>query len=283
MGSFLFVTIPLLLLIFVSSLLAWVFSPPFGHGESSARVLVVGLDEPDRRNPDGPRRADTILLCAARLNGSGATLLSVPRDALIDLRGLGGPWKINAAYAFGKENLLKQVLADSSILAADLPYHIVIDSNTVRAVVDALGGISVDVPYDMRYNDDWGGLHIDLKAGRQILNGEQTVGYLRWRKDNYGRVGSDFLRSERQREVLIAIAQQAKTVSGALRLPAAYRAFQQHAIACNLSFFQLLSFGWACRKIESTSVPATPAMVGGISYVYCDWDSGRELWSTVIK
>lgn len=270
--------IPILALLVGMVALSFLINPPFGY-ESTARVLIIGLD--DTRDGTGPRRSDTIILLGARLDGSGSTLLSVPRDAWVNIPGYHGVRKINAAYALGGDELLRTVLGREEILEADLPYHLIIDSNTVRAVVDALGGIEVDVPHAMDYDDDWGNLHIHLKAGRQVLNGEQAVGFLRWRKNNHGGGASDFARGERQRQVVIAIGAKMRTWQGILRAPDVYAAFRRTSES-NLTFRQLIQLGWAARHSRSEAVPAVTFTSGGVSYVDCNWSAGREIWQAAI-
>lgn len=263
-GWSLFVVVMVLFLAAGGLVASFYFFPPFKH-QRVARVLVVGLDEPARgRLPaTEPRRSDTILLTSVRLDGTGATLISVPRDARVRLPGRHRYTKINAAYAEGRLNLLRDTLAQSQVMNASLPYYFVLDSETVHRVVDALGGVTIDVPYDMNYDDSWGGLHIHLRKGRQRLDGGQAVGFLRWRKNNIGGGGGhgdDFSRAARQRALLIALAQQARTTTGMRRLPDAYRALRTHSWT-NLNLRQLLVLGYAARAVHSRAVPATPRMI----------------------
>ncbi len=254
--------------------------PPFGS-QTVARVLVVGLDEPELSG--GPRRSDAIILFAARLDGGRSLLLSVPRDARVRLPHQRRQQKINAAYAVGQVGLLKETLADSDVLGAGLPYHLVMDSRTVREVVDAFGGVTITVPHDMNYDDHWGHLSIHLRAGRQRLNGEQVVGFLRWRKDTRGGIRStDFARSDRQRALLIALAEQARTREGLRRLPAVYRAFQR-TTHTNLTLPQFAALGLAFKHVQSAAVTGDTRTIGGISYVLCDWAEGRRLWEQAIR
>lgn len=272
---------PLLAIALVSFLAAFVLFPPFGS-ETTARVLLVGLDAKE----DGVQRSDTIILMAARLDGSSTTLVSVPRDSRVRIPGSRrGITKINAAYASGKEEKLKETLAQPDVMGADLPYHIVFDSNTVAKVIDAMGGIELDVPRDMNYDDNWGKLHIHLKKGRQHLNGEQVVGYLRWRKNSHGRGSSDdFSRTERQRTLFIAIKDKMRTWDGVKRVPAVYRAFRDNVVSMNLTPMQLAALGWRARQIVPAAVPPIDTRtIGGVSYVIPDWDTGRQIWETAIR
>jgi len=263
--------------------LFWYYSAPPFRGQTTARVLLVGLDEPPKFHRAGPRRSDTIILCAVHTSGAGATLISVPRDARVRLPHHRSYDKINAAYAEGQIALLKATLADPDVLGADLPYHLVMDSRTVREVVNAVGGVTVNVPVAMDYDDSWGDLHIHLQAGKQRLNGAQAVGYLRWRKNSHGGVGSDdFKRADRQRALLAAIAQQGRTPDGLLRLPATYRAFKKFTHT-NLTTRQLIALALHFRNMRSEAVPGDPVMRRGVSYVNCDWRAGRRLWQAALE
>jgi len=278
----------LLCLIFIvlllgSGLVWYYYSPPF-RGQAAAPVLLVGLDEPPKFHRAGPRRSDTIILCAVRMDGTRTTLISIPRDARVRLPRRRYYEKINAAYASGKIALLKELLADPDVMNASLPYSLVLDSRTVREVINAVGGVTVNVPHDMEYDDDWGELHIHLKAGKQRLTGEQAVGFLRWRKNDRGRSpgGSDFTRAERQRELLSAIMQQGRTPSGLLRLPLVYRTFRKYTYT-NLTTRQLIALALHFRNVRSEAVPGTPVTRRGISYVNCDWEAGRQLWRSALE
>jgi LCP family protein required for cell wall assembly len=265
------------LIVFV---LALVVFPPFG-AEKTARILLVGLDA---KPPEGgPQRSDTIMVYAGKLNGSGAVLLSVPRDARVRLAGETHFSKINAAFAAGKAALLKSTLAQPDVLAADLPYHVIFDSATVAAMIDALGGIEVTVPREMDYDDNWGKLHIHLRPGRQHLTGTQAVGYLRWRKNNHGKGASDdFSRTERQRSLMVAVKDRVRSWQGLIRVPALYQAFRTHADT-NLSFQQFVMLGWASRTLQTDAVPGSPRTLHGISYVLCDWEYARQRWQAATQ
>jgi len=276
-----------LALIIIGLLFAWVMLvvfPPFGR-ERVARVLLVGLDEPDRLHPRTmPRRSDAVILMAVPLDGRGATMLAVPRDARVRIPGVRGPRKINAAYPIGKVPLLQQTLAQESTLNARLPYYLVFSSVTLKAMVDAVHGVRVDVPFAMDYDDNWGNLHIHLKKGPQVLNGEQAVGYVRWRKNNSGEdnAGTDFDRSERQQEVLKALANKLLTARGIVNAPTVYKKFRANTQS-NLTFRQLVVLGLNFKDATALAVPGDASPRRGVSYVECDWRAGRAMWEKAIR
>ncbi|MBE0428623.1 MAG: LCP family protein [Thermoleophilia bacterium] len=155
-------------------------------------ILVMGTDS----DPDGDgRRSDTILLVRVNPDGERLSLLSIPRDTIVDIPGAGQD-KINAAYAIGGVPLAIDTVRDLT----DLPIHhfVVIDYLGFEEAVDALGGVYVDV--DRRYFNDnsdapWGEAYepIDIFPGYQRLNGADALAYVRFRHTD-----SDFVRIARQ-------------------------------------------------------------------------------------
>ena len=265
------------LLLLVAGVFSFVFFPPFG-GSSVAKIVLIGTDDPE--TPGAPCRSDTIMLCAARLNGAGTTLLSIPRDTRVHLPNHRGYDKINAAYATkARQDMLIQTLAQPELLNETIPYYLVVNSTATQAVIDALGGVDVNVPHDMNYDDNWDKLHIHLHAGLQHLSGKQVVGYLRWRKNNHGYHGSgtDFERTERQRALLSGLAGELHSWHGIQRIPAMWQAFHRYAIT-NLSPRQLLLLVWAGRQTNSQSLPGTMGTKRGVSFVFGDWEKGRAIW-----
>lgn len=285
-GCFVKLIILLLALVVLTALVVWAsfaFFPPFGASRT-ARVLLIGLDEPDPNHPKEPRRSDSIILMAVRLDGRGATMLAVPRDARVTIPGYRGTRKINAAYALGKRELLQRTLEQSSLLNAEMPYYIVFSSATLHAMVDAVGGVEVNVPFNMDYDDKYQNLHIHLEKGTRLLKGEQAVGYVRWRKNNSGehRAGTDFDRSGRQQEVVKAIAQKLLTAKGVFKVKKVYDVFRTHTQS-NLNFRQFVIMGLNFKNVTATEVPGVPAMHGDVSFVECDWPEGKTMWEKAIR
>lgn len=169
--------------------------------ENSTRlnVLLFGTDG---------ARSDTIMMASYDYENQIVDLISIPRDTYHYVPGheLQGQNKINAVYGFpGEEGGSLGLKASiSELLDIPIDYYVKINYNGVKAVVDVLGGIEVDVPFDMKYDDEVAEpeLHIDIKAGVQTLNGDKAMEYLRWRKNN-GEAGTgDLPRIERQQEFL---------------------------------------------------------------------------------
>jgi LCP family protein required for cell wall assembly len=189
-------------------------------------LVILGLDT---RSETGSMNTDVMMVAAFNPETKTATVVSIPRDSDLNLEGYK-KHKANGYYAAfymngrNKENLdgdavpayardeTRQML--SRFFDIPIQYTAVIDFKGFVDVVDALGGVNVTVDKDMRYVDTVDDTDINLKAGEQELDGEQALGFVRYRKSNRGTApSSDFERNERQNQVLGAIADRMKSFS----------------------------------------------------------------------
>ncbi|TFE31706.1 LCP family protein [Cohnella luojiensis] len=194
-------------------------------------LVLLGLDT---RSETGSMNTDVMMVAAFNPKTKTATVVSIPRDSDLQLEGYKRH-KANGYYAafhsFGRneKNLEEDQLPDYArdqtreMLAKffDIPiqYTAVIDFQGFVDVVDALGGVDVTVDKDMRYVDTVDDTDIDLTAGEQTLDGEQALGFVRYRKSNRGTApSSDFERNERQSQVLGAIADRMKSFSSVTKV-----------------------------------------------------------------
>jgi LCP family protein required for cell wall assembly len=185
-------------------------------GKDRLSVLVLGIDYnyDDKDQPFSKgARSDTIMAVSLDLAGTTVHELSVPRDMDVVLPN-GQEEKINAAYAQGGPSEAKAVVAKFLGLSG-FDRYVVLRVDAARDLIDALGGVDVDVrnadalrhagangPID--YDDSWGHLHVHLKPGPQHLTGTAAMGYARFRHDWC----SDPCRIERQQQVVHAIVQR---------------------------------------------------------------------------
>ncbi|QDZ41448.1 LytR family transcriptional regulator [Euhalothece natronophila Z-M001] len=141
------------------------------------------------------------------------TMLSIPRDSKVDLPG-HGTVKINAANRYGGAGASARAV--SNLLGGvEIDRYIRVNVQGVEQLVDALGGVDMYVPKDMRYRDDSQRLYIDLEQGEQTLDGEEAMQFIRFRQDEYGDIG----RVQRQQLLLRAMVQQALNPSTLTRIP----------------------------------------------------------------
>lgn len=138
------------------------------------------------------------------------------------------------------------------------------------AIVDAMGGLNVDVDEDMDYDDQNGNLHIHLRRGKQHLNGDQVAGYIRFRHD----AASDFGRVKRQQQVLKLMIDQLSEPKEWAKLPEILKLAHKD-INTTLSQRQFLSLLTIYRNVPAENVrsftlPSRAGWVGDASVVFAD-------------
>ncbi|MCX6384826.1 MAG: LCP family protein, partial [Actinobacteria bacterium] len=148
--------------------------------EEPVSILVLGRDSRDPTNDSG--RADTIMLLYLDPGQKQATLLSIPRDTLVDIAGYGQD-KINAAYAFGGEELMIKTV--SNFLNAKINHFVTIDFDGFVKLIDTLGG--VDITIERPLIDPKTGAN--FSAGNHHLTGEQALAYSRSRSTELADIG----------------------------------------------------------------------------------------------
>lgn len=163
----------------------------------SFTFLIAGTDQ----DLGGGQRADSIVTGWVRPNGSIA-LLSIPRDTLAQIPGVGQS-RINHAFVVGGPELLRRAV--EGLLGVRLEQVAVVDLKLLEQVVDILGGIEIEVKEPMFYRDQAAGLTIDLRPGRQVLDGAQLAGFVRYRNTP----GADLDRIDRQKRAVAAIVNRA--------------------------------------------------------------------------
>ncbi|XWK87450.1 MAG: LCP family protein [Phormidium sp.] len=178
--------------------------------------------------------SDTMLLLRFNPQTKKLIILSVPRDTRTFVEGVGVT-KINAANVHGGPALSAKTV--SSLLGdVRIDRYVRINVQGVEKLIDALGGVTVHIPYDMKYTDNTQHLYIDFKAGKQHLDGAQTQNLLRFRQDKLGDIG----RVQRQQMVMRALMEQALNPVTLARLPEILRVIQSH-IDTNLSVEELVA------------------------------------------
>jgi LCP family protein required for cell wall assembly len=193
-------------------------------------------------------RSDTILLLHVPANGTRPTLVSLPRDSYVPIPGHGYN-KLNAAYAFGGPKLLVQTV--QNVTGLPISHYMGIGFGGLVSVVNDIGGVNVCLPGPMK--DPKAGLN--LKAGCQVLNGDQALGFVRTR--NFAQ--SDLQREQDQRILIKGILSK-MTSPGTLAnpfavVPAANGAASAITIDQGTGLTQLISVAFALRNPVTTTVP----------------------------
>lgn len=160
---------------------------------------------------------DFILLGQYNPNTREIALLSIPRDTNVGNNSVDG--KINSAYSSrGMDKLKKQV---TEITGIEIDYHVLFKTKILRQVVDKIGGVTVDVPINMNYDDPYQNLYIHLKKGTQKLTGSQAEQFCRFRKNNDGSgyPGGDVERTKAQQKFIKAFISELLKVDNVSKIP----------------------------------------------------------------
>lgn len=185
--------------------------------------------------------SDTMLMLRFSPETGKLVVLSVPRDTRTRVAGLGVT-KLNEANAYGGPALAAQSISN---LLGGVPVdrYVRINVQGVEKLIDALGGVTVYVPKDMKYTDHSQHLYIDLKQGEQHLNGEQALQFLRFRYDAYGDIG----RVQRQQTLMRALVEQTLSPATLTRIPQILSVIQEN-VDTNLTVEELVALvGFAAQ------------------------------------
>ncbi len=239
-------------------------------------ILLMGADS---RVASDPGRADAIILMRLDPAAGKVRLLSLPRDTRVTIPGHGIN-KLNQAssgyWRDGGTVLLVKTIATDLLPGLTVDYTVKTDFAGFGAIIDALGGVTIDVEERMYYKAS--DTVIDLQPGVQHLNGEQALGYARFRMDAVGDFGSwggqEHGRVVRQKKLIAAVLDQTGDVRTLLRLPAIIRAVRA-AVTTDMPFDMMARIGITFRTasaadVEAVAFPGIPRYVDGLSYVIPD-------------
>lgn len=167
----------------------------------TTNILLVGTDSPTPGK--GPEtRGDVLILATCDTGRNRVSLLSIPRDTLVEIPGHGQD-RINAAHVYGGVPLT--ILMVEKLTGLPVDRYLAVDFRAFEDLVDLLGGVEVEVDKHLYYQDKSQNLLIDLRQGRQMLNGRQALGFVRYRQDPLG----DITRVERQQHLVRAVLDKA--------------------------------------------------------------------------
>ncbi|WP_072160622.1 MULTISPECIES: LCP family protein [Planktothricoides] len=191
--------------------------------------------------------SDVILLLRFNPDTNQLIPLSIPRDTRTLIEGYGYR-KINDANRYGGPAMAAKTVSE---LLGDIQIDRYIRINVfgVEKLVDALGGVNLYVPHDMKYQDDSQHLYINLQQGQQHLNGEQALQFLRFRNDQLGDIG----RIQRQQILLRALVDQNLNLNTLTRLPKLLSVVKDH-IDTNLSLEEIGALAGFAAQISHSDV-----------------------------
>ena len=241
-------------------------APPF-DGKDSVYILALGEDDTGCNKTKPRGLSDTIILLRADFANKRVAAISIPRDTKINLDPYG-EMKINAAHVQGGPTLT--AIAVEQLTGIKPDYYVKTNLKGFRKSVDILGGVEIDVEKNMHYNDNWGHLHIDLHKGRQLLNGEKAMEYVRFRHDKLG----DITRMERQQKFLKVFVAKMLSPTKLPKLPFVVKALMDN-VDTTLSvrdavYLAEFAKNFSVSDVKMATLPATPEYIHGVSYMIPD-------------
>lgn len=246
-------------------------SPFFEAFADAKRVNLLALGINDGLS-------DVLMLVSWDMDENKVDLISVPRDTYYEREGYTSPGqkKINAAYA-SKEGLISTANAVSDVLMGiPINYYAIIDYDAVETIVDGVGGVTVDVPKAMKYDDPYDDppLHISIPAGVQTLDGEHAVQYLRFRKGysngDIGRIEAQqvFMESLFKQCIDHGIVDSAKLITSNVKSDITLGAASKYA---------LKAMGLESGDITTYTLPGEGQYIDGTSYYIQDEAATEEM------
>lgn len=164
---------------------------------------------------------DTIIYLKYNVETGKIGMMSIPRDtSIVSNPTLSSVYKIN--YMYQSKGIMSLVNQVENMLDVNIDYYLVFDASMLKEMVDAIGGVEVDVPIRMKYDDGSQDLHIDLQPGKQVLNGEQAEGFVRFRHNNDMTVGypmGDVQRTEVQQDFIKSFISQVLSAKNISKIP----------------------------------------------------------------
>jgi LCP family protein required for cell wall assembly len=250
--------------------------------EKSSRinVLLMGLEG---------TRTDTMILASFDPKSKKVDLISIPRDTYHETAGYtrADQKKINAVYGFkrdnggGPEGVMKAV---ANILKVPIHHYVTMSYKGVENIVDSLGGVKVNIPFNMDYDDPYSKppLHIHFKKGTRVLKGKDAIKFLRHRQNNDGtHSDGDIGRIKRQKQFVKSAAKSALNLK---KLPAVARTVFKF-VKTDMELDQIVYYatkavGISENDIETYTLPGKPK---GISYYIYDSTETKNLMIQIYK
>ena len=244
-------------------------------------ILLLGVDSngPDTL-PFSGVRSDTMIILNIDMNGKTVNAISIPRDSKVYIADEHGDQKINAAYAIGGIDLTKKTIEET--LGIRIHNYVIVNSEGVRKLIDAIGGIPIHIDQNMHYRDYTAKLNINFEKGYHVLNGAQAEEYLRFRKDYLGDIG----RIHRQQKFINALIEKIKSPEALKTIPEALKIASLYT-RTDLNLYQMSQYAAIAReidlnKVEFVMLPGAPNKKGIISYWILDPEETQKVINRLI-
>jgi polyisoprenyl-teichoic acid--peptidoglycan teichoic acid transferase len=249
------------------------------HNESSIfagepiNILLLGLDEEEVRS-------DVILLLNLRPADGSLNMLSIARDTKVRINGKTA--KINALIGMGGEKLIAGKVAE--ITGLTINYYLTMNFKGFRKIIDTLGGVQVEIPFNMNYDDPVQNLHIHLTAGKQVLDGEKAEQFVRYRKGNgrtEGYSDGDLGRIKAQQILIKELVAQKLKLRYFLKVDDIYHILKQY-MKTNIGIDDINHYyssigNIRLNNIKTFALPGDSAYIGNLWYFIYNPEKTRDL------
>lgn len=205
--------------------------PKYDH----VSVLIMGVDSSDKRANAESSRTDTLMVATLNKDDHSVKLLSIPRDSYVYIPDVQREDKINHAHAYGGTKATIDTV--ENLLDIPIDYYVKVNFEAFIEVVEAVDGITVDVPYEFKEQNSKDKANaIHLMPGVQTLDGEEALALARTRK-----LDNDIQRGKRQQEIIKAIVKKAVSVNSILKYDNIIEAIGGN-MTTNMHFDEMKSF-----------------------------------------
>jgi LCP family protein required for cell wall assembly len=231
-------------------------------------VLAMGVDA---RGDYLKGRTDAMVVISLDKKTNEMNLLSIPRDSYVELVGKGKYDKITHAYAYGGAEMATKTV--EGMLGIKIDHYVVFNFTSFMKIVDALGGVTVDVPYDFTEQNSEGVQNaIKLSKGEHVLNGEEALAYARMRhQDPTGDIG----RGSRQQDVIKGVFDSLLQLSSLSKISDLYSSVKG-SIRTDVDLLDLPGlFGYltSYNKVQSHLLTGSGQKIDGVYYFKVDEQS----------
>ena len=294
------VLLTLLLIIIVIGIIFFIHVQKNGGGLKGIVTTVIGSSaEKEKELQDiyllvmgkSENMTDTIMVVKYSAKNQSASMLSIPRDTFTgdDEKRARASDKINSKYINGgPQDTLKEV---NELTGLNIRYYLIVDTKALRDLVDAIGGVEFDVPIDMDYDDVTQALHIHVKKGLQLLNGEQAEGVVRFRHNNnytsypvsYG--DNDLGRMRTQREFLKILLKQLMKPANITKINNLLKIAQEE-VETNIDWntakgYVPSLFGFNTNNLVTNALPGEAKYANGVAVFIANPIKTKELINTM--
>lgn len=216
---------------------------------------------------------DSIMVCAYNPRSNKATIMSIPRDTYTgsNQSKAAASDKINTLYQKSPQKLLDEV---NEITGLNIKYYMNIDTKGLQELIDSIGGVNFDVPINMDYDDPTQDLHIHLKAGKQLLDGDKAEQVLRFRHNNDGTSypssygDNDIGRMKTQREFIKVLIQQISNKKSLSDFKQ-YAQIVKNNVTTNFNIDDIINYipyiiDFNTENLKTTTLPGEPKKCNGV-------------------